>query len=97
MLTKEQYQAGDQHPEGEQHREQHPLDDEQHSPPPLPQFTVLSCYAFLAATVLSGNVVGWNLVFAFTTFWPYVAALGIMVFAYANYINCMVRKLASKK
>ena len=91
MLTKEQYQAGEQHPEGEQH----PVAEGEQDPPP--QFTVLSCYAFLAATVLSGNVVGWNLVFAFTTFWPYVAALGIMVFAYANYINCMVRKLASKK
>ena len=46
MLTKEQYQAGEQHPEGEQH----PVAEGEQDPPP--QFTVLSCYAFLAATVL---------------------------------------------
>jgi amino acid transporter len=64
-------------------------DEEQEDQPPPPQFTVLSCYAFLAAAVLSQNAFAWNTVFSIATFWPFVVALGIMFFAYANYINCM--------
>ena len=50
----------------------------------------VSVWAILICTVISQNVLGWNIVFAATTIGPYALAMVVMAFAIWNYVLSVV-------